>query len=101
MTHKVSIVDKKTKEMKVFYISNVSHYIDYIKELFGAGLFYVEIEPEVSLLSLNEYKEIIRSCPDTEDIIFPEKIKTAEELDYWIQSWKILEEVYSLSLMAE
>ena len=99
MSHEVTIVNIKTEKMEKFIISNIEDYIKYIKQLFESELFYVELNPKVELLSLEEFKDIIRSNPEAEGIIFPDNIETAEELDYWVQSWKVLEDIYELSLL--
>lgn len=99
MSHEVTIINIKTEKIDKFVISDVYSYISYIKELFDSELFFIELNPKVELLSLDEFKEIIKSNPEAEDIIFPEDIKTAEELDYWVQSWKVLEDIYDLSLL--
>jgi hypothetical protein len=99
MSHKITLIDKKTEKMNIFYIEDINKYIEYAKEVFLSEEFYVDMEPLVDLLSIEEYKKVIRSYPEAEDIIFPKKIKTADELYYWVQSWKVLEEIYELSLL--
>lgn len=95
MSHKITIIDKKTEKEDYFVIESNEDFYNYIKEVFESDLFYIEIEPDHLKLSLKEYKNILRIF--SKDFKFPNTIKTTFELEEWINAWKALEEINILS----
>ena len=98
--HKLILLDKKSGDLETIIFKNTNNLLDILPMLYKENNFFIEIEIDVDNITLEEYKKIILTNPESEGFKFPENIKNIEDLKEWIDAWKVLEDVFELSALS-
>lgn len=98
--HKLTLLGKEEGEMETIYFNDINTLIDILPAIYKDDLFYVELEPDIDNITLEEYKKLLLTNPIAKDFKFPNTIENVQDMQSWINSWKILEETFELSALS-
>jgi hypothetical protein len=98
--HKLLLLDKKSSEIETIYFSNIFKLIAVLPDIYVSDMFYIELEPDIEHITLENYKNLLKANPEYSNFKFPEEIKYVNDMVDWINAWKTLEEVFELSYIA-
>lgn len=92
--HRIVLIGKKDQVMNELFFKDFYELYSFLDKVYKDDLFYLEIELNHKLLTLEQYIGILKIPEEAKNLKIPEQIKSTEELEDWIQSWKTLEYVY-------